>query len=582
MRVPAWLPTAVLAAFLAAAPSVLAEDVPGMESAPTAPPEPVAPAPAPAGDATVARDAFERGEVLREEAKWIDAAKAYGKSLDADDSAYLTHVRYQEASIEAGGASALPAEYDALLKESPGSAMKLHRLRLDGAALRIDALNAMLKASPGDPFVLLELGRAQLSNKDPAGAKRSLEAAWAQKPDAADVLWLSTEALRRTNDLAGARERLEGVVKLRPDAYEAILRLARLDLVEGKHESAVKRAEAVLGMRPTYLAAFLLRSEAASRLGRLEDARASIDAALRIQPEDPDALLASADLLSKGGTDDGLKKAVEAYKKALTVKGASQLRTYYGLAWAQERLNQLADAATSYREASLLAPSDAGIVNSIGVVLLRQKRFQDAIVQFKKAIDLDPQSPEAYSNLGAVSDEQADWNEAIKWYQKVLSLKGQDKNVRALLNCAFDYEALSSYKKAEELLKKVKAVRPDDSEIHTLIGDNQTFQKNWKAAIKAYQEALKLDEKNRFALRGLGISLAQDGKEEEAIEALEKAKALKADDTTTLVILGGLYLAAEQLEKALACFEAYVKAGGSNGDIPGLIDNIKAELEKAK
>ena len=161
-----------------------------MDPAPSAPPAPVAPAPAPAGDATVARDAFERGEVLREEGKWMDAAKAYGKSLDADDSAYLTHVRYQEASIEAGGASTLPAEYDGYLKDSPDAAMKLHRLRLDGAALRIDALQALLKASPGDPFVLLELGRAQLSNRDPAGAKRSLEAAWAQKPDAADVLWL--------------------------------------------------------------------------------------------------------------------------------------------------------------------------------------------------------------------------------------------------------------------------------------------------------------------------------------------------------------------------------------------------------
>ncbi len=579
MRPAPWLSVALLCASLSASPRGFAEDEPGMDSAPTAP----APAPAAAAsDPAAARAHFERAEVFREEGKWTEAAKEYGAALDADESDFLTHVRYQEAVLEVGQGSNLPGEYDALLKDHPEQAMRLHRLRVDAPALRVDALSAMLKAAPGDPWVLLELGRAQLMMRDLPGAKRSLEAAWAQKPDAADVLWLSTEAMRRGNDLAGARSRLEGVVKQHPDAYEAVLRIARLDLLEGKHEAAMKRAETVLGMRPTYLAAFLLRSEAASRLGKVEDARASIDAALKIQPDDPDALLASADLLAKGGSDEGLRKAVDVYKKALTVKGVAQFRAYYGLAWAQERLNLLPDAATSYREASLLAPSDAGVVNSIGVVLLRQKRFQDAIVQFKKAIDLDPTAPEAYANLGAVSDEQADWNEAIKWYQKVLALKGQDRNIRALLNCAFDYEALTTYKKAEELLRRAKAARPDDPEITTFLADNLSFQKKWKEAIRVYQEAVKLDEKNRFAWRGLGIALAQDGKEDDAIEALEKAKALKGDDTTTLVVLGGLYLGKEDLEKALASFEAYVKAGGNNPDIPVLIDNIKKELENKK
>ncbi len=559
-----------------------ADDVPpGMTDAP--PPAPAAP-PSGVADPVEARKQFEAGTLAREEGRWIDAAKAFGKALDADESDFLTHLRYQEAVIEGGEGAALPKDYDDLLRERGATipALKLHRLRLDAPATRAIALAAALKASPGDPSILLELGRAQLALDDVSGAKKSLEAAYAAKPDFADVLLLSVEALRRANDSAGARARLEGVLKKQPENYEALLHLARLDLAEGKLDTAVKRTDAVSGMRPTLLGALFVRSEASSRLGKVEDSRAALESILKIHPGDVEASISLADLLEKGATKEGLAQAVELYKKVLAVKGAPLLRAHYGLAWVYERSNLLDLAAAEYREAGLLAPGDAAIVNSVGVVLLKQKKFQEAIVQFKRATDLDPTAPEAYANLGAVADEQADWNEGVKWYLKVLALKGQDKNVRALLNCAFDYEALGTYKKAEDLLQKVRAVRPDDAEVITFLGDNLSFQKKWKSAIKAYLDALKLDEKNRFALRGLGIAYSQDDQIDKAIETLEKAKALKPDDTTTLLVLGDLYLAKEDLEKALPNFEAYVKAGGSNGDIPGLIEQIKAQIAAKK
>lgn len=531
-----------------------------------------------------AKKHFDQAEVLREEGKWKEAAKEYGASLDADESQYLAHLRYQEAVIEDGDASSLPPEYEETLKKSPNDvASKLHRLRLDGPQVRMDGLLALLKANPGDPMVLLEIGRANLANGDVPGAKKALETVFSQKPDLADALWLSCEALRRSGDVGGARVRLEAVVKARPDTYEAALRLARLDIADGHVEDALKRAESVLTMRPSYVAALLLKSEAASRLGKNEDARSALDAALRIHPTDVEALVASADLMAKGATEEGLKRAVEAYKKVLALKNAPQLRAFYGLGWAQERLNLLKEAADAYREASLLAPADAGVVNSIGVVLLKLKNFQGSQIQFKKAIDLDPKSPEAYCNMASVAEHQSDWNEAIKWYQKVLSIKGQEKNVRALLNCAFDQEALSQYKRAEELLRKVREIRPEDSEVATYLADNLFFQKRYKESIRVYQEAVKLDDKNRFAWRGLGIGLAQDDKPQDAVDALEKAKALKKDDQPTLLVLGDLYMTEiKNLEKALENYEAYVKAGGNNPDVPVIIDELKKEIESKK
>jgi len=561
-----------LALFAAFAPLAVAE---GSDAAPALPDD---------AARLEARKAFDEGELRREEGKWAEAAKAYGKSLDRDEGQYLVHLRYQEAVIASGDAASLRAEYDAIVKDRPDDlAAKLHRLRLEDPATRIKPIQELLAQRSAEPMLHLELGRAYLAKGDAAAAKKPIESAWKIAPDFGDAFLLSCEALRRTGDGAGARLRLEDALKQKVDLYEAALRLSRMDLAEGKPETALAHADRVLTLRPTHLAALLLKSEASSRLGKADEALTALDAAARVNPNDVDVLVALADLTAKGGSEDALKRAVETYKKALAVPNAPQLRAFYGLGWAQERLNLLKEAAEAYREASLLAPSDAGVVNSVGVVLLKQRRYAEAVVQFKKAIDLDRTSPEAYANLATVAEEQSDWKAAIDWYAKVLAIKGQDKNLRAILNSAFDHEELTQFKKAETLLEKARAIRPEDSEIVTFYGDNMMFQKKWKPAVKAYQEGVRLDEKNRYAWRGLGLALAQDGKAQDAVDALEKAKALKGDDILTLIVLGDLYMSEiENLEKALENYQAYVKAGGNNPDVPMLIDQIQQELQARK
>jgi len=262
------------------------------------------------------------------------------------------------------------------------------------------------------------------------------------------------------------------------------------------------------------------------------------------------------------------------------MKDAPRLHALVGAGWAYERLGQLKEAAEVYGEASRLAPTDASIVNSTGVVLLKQKSFNAALVLFKKAVDLDPKSPEAYCNIAAVAEQQSDWNGAIVQYEKVLAMKGQENNIRALLNCAFDHDSLSQFKKAEDLYVRARAARPDDADIATFHGDNLFMQKKYKPAVKAYQDATKLDEKNRFAWRGLGIALSADDKPDDAVAALLKARALKSDDPPTLIVLGDIYrIDLNDPEKALEAYEAYVKAGGTNPDVPTYIENLKDQLK---
>jgi tetratricopeptide (TPR) repeat protein len=123
----------------------------------------------------------------------------------------------------------------------------------------------------------------------------------------------------------------------------------------------------------------------------------------------------------------------------------------------------------------------------------------------------------------------------------------------------------------------------EKARMHFSMGNGLDQQGKYEEAIKEYQEAVRLDEKNRYAWRGLGLALAADGKPQDAVDALEKAKGLKPDDQVTLLVLGDLYLTEiENLEKALENYKGYVKAGGSNPDVPNLIGQIEREIEARK
>ena len=103
-----------------------------------------------------------------------------------------------------------------------------------------------------------------------------------------------------------------------------------------------------------------------------------------------------------------------------------------------------------------------------------------------------------------------------------------------------------------------------------------------KEALAELKLAVAADPADSEALYFLGGILVQNGDFEAAVAPLEKARTLKPDDASTLLVLGDTYVSQGELEKALAAFDGYVKAGGSNGDIPALIEQLRAQIAAKK
>ena len=85
---------------------------------------------------------------------------------------------------------------------------------------------------------------------------------------------------------------------------------------------------------------------------------------------------------------------------------------------------QMDEAATAFRKAVDLDPTDAEAWNSLGVVLVRAGDTGKGIESFRRALRAVPTHSEAHRNLAVALDRQGRTAEATRHYRAFLSQKG--------------------------------------------------------------------------------------------------------------------------------------------------------------
>ncbi|MDJ0520624.1 MAG: tetratricopeptide repeat protein [Planctomycetota bacterium] len=534
-------------------------------------------------DIESANEYLDEGFAAREEHLVSEAADAFWKAVESDPLNYRACVHYQETALAAGDPIAdIQRDFDKFVEDYPTYlCFKLHRMRLDAPDARLEALTKLAKSKVKSSDVHLEIGRVLLAKGQAKSAVEALTKALALKVgDRPDVLLLLAEAEHAVGKTEAAMQRLDAAVKAKAAFFQARVMLARLQLLMEQPEPAAANADVVVKQRPSYIAAFLIKSEALLQLEKEDEARETLKAAYRINKEVDDVVIAYADLWARQETEASYQQAVKLYQEVVD-RNEESWRALYGQGWVLERLEKFEEAEEKYREVAGIRPSSVAAINSVGYVLFKQGRVSEAQVQFKRALDLDETFVTAMANLGATLDAQAKYGEAIKIYEQVLKMKGQEDNLRALINCAFDYEAVGSLPKAQTLLLRAHKVLPEDPNIVVWIGDNNYFQRKWKDAEKWYQQAIAIDEKLFFGWRGLGLTMAQRKRWSDAAQALEKASKLKPEDLEMYVILGDIYYGElKDLKSALTKYEEFVQRGGNDPEIRDAILEIKKELAK--
>jgi Flp pilus assembly protein TadD len=159
--------------------------------------------------------------------------------------------------------------------------------------------------------------------------------------------------------------------------------------------------------------------------------------------------------------------------------------------------------------------------------LIKQKKYDAAVEMLKKSASLDDTIYQSHYYLGVVYYEQEKYKEAVEPLKKVVELKQDYAQAYRLL--AAVYEKLgdkSEFDKYTELAREKGGKTAVDAYNE---GINAFNAGDTDKAIKAFEEAVKLNETFAEAHYQLGMTYLNKGLNDKAIACFEKFLRLKPD-----------------------------------------------------
>jgi len=397
----------------------------------------------------------------------------------------------------------------------------------------------------------------QLGPEHDEQARKAFNNAIRQRPDYMEprmalVGLLPDSKAGRTQAVSEYRALFE----LKSDYPPLYFRIAKVQSDQGQRKSAIASYRKAVQFNPEYLKArynlgLLLLAEHHWR-----DARAEFNWILRRTPDSAEAYF------NLGRVAHGLKDhagAIAAYAQAITLRDGNYPEALLNTGLAYARQKDYAAAAQSYRTAIALRADYSSAWYNLGLTLKRQGDLQGAMDAFHTALQHDPSYSKAWYNLGVIHSKAGRDTEAVDAYRAAIRIKPH--YTRAKVNLAVKLtgldqldEAIRLYNEvldrddtytlawsnlglaylrtkqsalAEEAFRKVVSLDPEDSNGKLYLARSLLAQNKHEEAISRLTEAIDQDTSNPKLRMELGRVYQAAGRQSEAVDAFNKARALK-------------------------------------------------------
>jgi predicted O-linked N-acetylglucosamine transferase (SPINDLY family) len=199
-------------------------------------------------------------------------------------------------------------------------------------------------------------------------------------------------------------------------------------------------------------------------------------------------------------------------------------------------------------EAIKLKPEYAEAYNNLGLIYLKQEKFEMAKNLFEQATKLKPSYFEAYNNLGNVYKNLKNYNYSIKYY--ILALKFNKNYLEAINNLGVIYLNQEQFDEAKNLFEQAIKIKPDYSESINNLGIVYLNQEQFDEAKNLFVQAIKIKPDYTEAINNLGTVYLNQEQFDEAKNLFEQAIKIKPDYTEAINNLGLVFLQLKDLKKA--------------------------------
>lgn len=197
-------------------------------------------------------------------------------------------------------------------------------------------------------------------------------------------------------------------------------------------------------------------------------------------------------------------------------------------------------------------PQSSDALYMLGFVLSRENRPGESLETYTRAAALKAPTSDDFKIVGLDYALLDDYPDAIKWLQKAVAVDPKNKDAWYYLGRA--YYTRSQLNEAQAAFQRVLEIDPTNAKAENNLGLVFETKGDIADAERAYRRAIAREKDNTESTEqpyvNLGNLLAEQDRNQEAAELLEKAVSLAPNNSYCRLILGVLYRKMNKLDTA--------------------------------
>ncbi len=320
------------------------------------------------------------------------------------------------------------------------------------------------------------------------------------------------EHLEEAGESERAIEWIERFLKdVNPNHRDFRLRLVRLYVTQKEADKALSHLDYLIAQNPGDLHAQVRKAQVYGEQGNYAAAIEELTAVLRDRPHE----LRVRDFL--GLLYEEMKdydRAIETYQANVEID-PTFFDSILHLGFVSYRLKRNEKALSYLEEAVKLNPKRPEPYLLLGLTYFQMKEYQQAKDRLEDGIHQDPSNAELHFNLGTIYDKLDRFDEVVREMEQALELDSEHADALNYLGYSYADRGI-----------------------------------NMEKAVSLTQRAVTLKPHNGYYVDSLAWALYKVGRIDEALEMMQRALALVADDPVIYEHLGEIFLLRKEPEKA--------------------------------